>query len=237
MPEARRAPGRSIGAGRLTRRPAFALLAVALVLGSSACGFRPMYGERPATAPAATATAATPVATDLATIDVAPIADRSGQLLRNRLELMLDPAASTGVPHRYTLAVQLKEKVETFAVERSGFATRANVESKATYTLQEDATGSHILGGTARAISGYNLLDNDFSTLVGADDARSRAIDQIAYQIRNRLALFFTNPKAFPPAKAAEAEPGVPAASPAIDSGPDVIDQGTQQAPIDPFGQ
>ena len=208
-----------------------ALLTVAVVLGSSGCGFRPMYGERPE--------AATPVSADLAAIDVAPIPDRSGQLLRNRLERLLDPAAAADVPHRYTLAVQLKEKVDTFAVERSGFATRATVESTASYSLQEDAPGNRVLTGTTRAISGYNLLDNDFSTVVGADDARSRAIDQIAYQIRNRLAVYFTNPQAFPAMTTPpETEPsGAPVSSPAIDSGPDVIDQGTTLGPVSPSGQ
>lgn len=159
--------------------------AVAAMLGSAGCGFRPMYGEQ--------SHAATPVSADLAAIDVALIPDRAGQQLRNQLEQMLDPAGAAGVPDRYTLSVQLREKVDTFAVERSGFATRATVELTAAYALQENATGARVLAGSTRTISGYNLLDNDFSTVVGADDARNRAIQQLAYEIRNRLAAHFSS--------------------------------------------
>jgi LPS-assembly lipoprotein len=134
---------------------------------------------------------ATPVSTDLAAVQVGLIPNRTGQLLRNELTRLLNPAAVTQ-PGRYTLSVALKETVDTFAVERSGFATTANVEVVATYTLTEDATANPILAGTSRAVSGYNLLDNAFSTYVAAGDARSRALDQIAFEIRNRLAAHFS---------------------------------------------
>ncbi len=141
-----------------------------------------MYGQH--------APEATPVFSDLAAVQVGVIPDRSGQLLRNELVRQLNPAAGTQ-PGRYTLAVILKETVDTFAVERSGFATTANVEVVATYTLTEDATGNPVLAATSRAVSGYNLLDNAFSTYVASGDARTRAIEQIAFEIRNRLAAHF----------------------------------------------
>jgi hypothetical protein len=142
-----------------------------------------MYGQQ--------APEATPVSTDLATVQVSPILNRSGQLLFNELSRLLNPAAETQ-PGRYTLSVVLKETVDTFAVERSGFATTANVEVVAKYTLMEDATGNPVLAGTSRAVSGYNLLDNEFSTYVASGDARTRALHQIAFEIRNRLAAHFS---------------------------------------------
>jgi LPS-assembly lipoprotein len=157
-------------------------LAVA-ALALSGCGFQPMYGQH--------AREATPVSTDLAAVQVGLIPNRSGQLLRNELIRLLNPAAAAQ-PGRYTLSVALKETVDTFAVERSGFATTANVEVVATYTLMEDATGNPVLAGASRAVSGYNLLDNAFSTYVASGDARSRALDQIAFEIRNRLAAHFS---------------------------------------------
>ncbi len=48
-----------------------------------------------------------------------------------------------------------------------------------------------VLAATSRAVSGYNLLDNAFSTYVASGDARTRAIEQIAFEIRNRLAAHF----------------------------------------------
>jgi LPS-assembly lipoprotein len=134
---------------------------------------------------------AAPVSSDLAAVQVGLIPDRSGQVLRNQLVRLLNPAAGIQ-PGRYTLSVALKETIDTFAVERSGFATTANIEVVATYTLMDDATGNPVLAGTSRAISGYNLLDNDFSTYVAAGDARTRAVDQIAFEIRNPLAAHFS---------------------------------------------
>jgi LPS-assembly lipoprotein len=152
-----------------------------------ACGFQPMYGQR--------APDATPVSSDLASIEVGTIPDRSGQLLRNELTYLLNPASDRGASRRYTLSVSLKEEVDTFAVERSGFATRANVQVAATYTLIDDATGNPILSGTSRAVSGFNILREDFSTYVASGDARNRAISQIAFEIRNRLGAYFSGPE------------------------------------------
>lgn len=157
----------------------------------SACGFQPMYGKR--------APEAAPLSADLAAIEVGVIPDRSGQLLRNELIHLLNPASDAAPPRRYTLAVALKEEIDTFAVERSGFATRANVEVRATYTLVDETTGNPVLAGTSRAISGFNILREDFSTYVASGDARNRAISQIAFEIRNRLAAHFSK-SAKPPA-------------------------------------
>ena len=226
--------------GRWRDLAAVAIASIAL-LSTAGCGFRPMYGQRSdATASAA---AASPIAADLATVDVAPIPDRSGQLLRNKLERLLDPAASASVDHRYTLNVQLKEKIDTYAVERSGFASRATIETTAKYALREDASGNQVFSGTTRAVSGYNLLDNDFSTVVGADDARNRAIDQVAYQIRNKLAVHFTNPAIAAAAAAAaakekeEAGESPSTTAPSGDAGPDIISQPETQGPVSPSGQ
>jgi LPS-assembly lipoprotein len=155
-----------------------------------ACGFQPMYGQR--------GPQVTPASSDLASIEVGMIPDRSGQLLRNELTYLLNPASDTGVSRRYTLSVGLKEEIDTFAVERSGFATRANVQVMATYTLVEDATGKPILSGTSRAVSGFNILREDFSTYVASGDARNRAISQIAFDIRNRLGAYFSRSEKSP---------------------------------------
>jgi LPS-assembly lipoprotein len=152
-----------------------------------------MYGERSASS--------APMATDLASIEVAPIPNRQGQLLRNELTSLLDPAATAAADKRYTLRVNLKETVNTFAIERSGFATTANVEIIATYTLVDDASGNALVGGSSRAFNDYNILENDYSTYVAGGDARNRAITQVAYEIRNRLAAHFAeSPAASPPA-------------------------------------
>ena len=165
------------------------LAMVSLVVLLGGCGFRPMYGERPAAT--ASAPASTPVAAELQSIAVERIPDRQGQILRNELTSLLNPSAAAVQDKRYTLRVNTKERVDTFAVERSGFATAANVELTATYTLVEDATGKAVFGGSSRGFTNYSILENDYSTYVAAGDARNRAVTQVAYDIRNRLALHF----------------------------------------------
>ncbi|MBK8173933.1 MAG: hypothetical protein IPK66_01105 [Rhodospirillales bacterium] len=134
----------------------------------------------------------TPTSADLAAVYVDQIPNRAGQELQTELNRLLNPSA-TDQPRRYSLGVSFKETVNTFAVERAGFARRANVEVSAKYSLVDDATGNRLLAGSSRAVSGYSVLDNDFSTYVAAGDARNRAIVEIAYDIRNRLAGYFSN--------------------------------------------
>jgi LPS-assembly lipoprotein len=72
-----------------------ALVAAAALLSMGACGFEPLYGKR---------ADGTMVADELASVQVAVIADRSGQQLRN---ILLDRISRTGQPvdPRYQLAV------------------------------------------------------------------------------------------------------------------------------------
>jgi len=150
----------------------------------SGCGFRPLYGKP------ASETSAGAIANDLATIDVPPIPDRSGQLVHNSLTRLLNPDTQQAA-RRYTLDVRLKETTDTLAIERSGLASRANIELTATFTLIDDTTGSPVQSGATRAISGYNLLNNDFSTYAAAEDTRRRLAQQVAMDIRNALAAHF----------------------------------------------
>lgn len=183
-------------------RPGSAIVLTAMLLtGTSACGFHPMYGDH--------ASQTSPVATDLAAVTVDLVPDRTGQLLRNQLVRLLNPD-SRSEPRRYTLSVELNEVLDSFAVERSGFASRANIELTAKWRLIDDATGSPVFVATSRAVAGYNLLDNDFSTVVATNDARSRAADQIAYEIRNRVAGYFSRLPAETPSGAPSPDRSAP---------------------------
>lgn len=168
------------------------LLAAALA-STIGCGFRPIYA--PPESPAGEADASSPSA--LATVRVANIPDRSGQQMRNRLTDLFGSDA-VDAPERYRLQVKLKERSDSLDIRRSGLATRGTFHLTAEYTLIDDADGAEVLAGSARGVTTYNLLDEDFSTLTSIEDARTRVISQVAGDIRNRLALFFAAPR--PPA-------------------------------------
>jgi LPS-assembly lipoprotein len=196
-----------------------ALLPLLLVCGTVACGFQPLYGPPPESADGAAAAAPgtappTNVAA-LATVSVDRIPNREGQQLRTRLTQLL---GGDGGSQRYRLDVTIKTESESLALRRTGLATRASLRMSAQYRLVDVNTDQVVLKSAARGISSYNLLDQDFSTLASLQDAQNRLIDQMAVDIRNRLAVFFL---AGPPpsAPAAPAEPPAPA-DPADPAGP-----------------
>ena len=164
-------------------RPRRVLLLLALLAfsGLTGCGFRPLY------APAGSGDAAQP---ELAAVEVGRIDDRPGQELRNQLVDLLNPGRLE-VPQRYRLDVRLEEELNELAVERSGFATRANLRVEASYALYAHGATAPLVRNQARVVSSYNIVDSRFSTLTANETARSRALRQIAYEIRSRLAAYF----------------------------------------------
>ena len=202
-------------------------IGVCLPLVLAGCGFRPLY--KPLAADATPADRA--VTDDLASVSVAAIPNRPGQELRNRLQDKLRMPGASGSSGRYVLHVGLGEFQQSLAVRQTGLATRANLYMNATYTMVESATGGPVLTGTSLGIASYDLLDQDFATLTAINDARTRVIERLADNIRNRLAVHFSTTSAGaaapgavqPPAGVAPAQPPVvlvpsPATEPTIAS-------------------
>ena len=146
----------------------------------SACGFQPLYGERPTTR----------AETNLASITVDVIADRAGQMLRNELGTRLDPN-NQGLAPQYQLKVKLQESISRLAVRRDASATRANLTLKADYTLQSIKGAAAVYSGSVRSVNSYDILgtENEFGTLAAREEARRRASRDLADQIAVRLAL------------------------------------------------
>jgi len=161
---------------------AVALIGAAAALG--ACGYRPLY----ATSGAGDASGVAAVQS-LESIHVDPIPNREGQMMRTALERRL--AVRPGAETRYTLSVTLSESVSTFAVERDAFATRANLELTAVYELKDNQSGKTMTQGQTRAVASYNFLNSEYATFAARQDARKRAIDTLADDIRTRLASYF----------------------------------------------
>jgi len=131
---------------------------------------------------------------DLAAVDVARIPDRPGQELRNALNDRLNPARLSE-PSRFNLNIELKQTVRQLAIDRAGLATRGNLTMTARYSLTDVTTGRVVFASSARSFVGYDILAGQstsyFSTLTSTQDARTRAVDQLANQIRARLGAFF----------------------------------------------
>jgi LPS-assembly lipoprotein len=171
------------GSSRFVRfsRPWALALLVTLVAG---CGFRPVYATKAVDA------AAEPAPLEaLAATEVAPIADRPGQLLRNEL-VFLFSAWGEPVAPRYSLGVTLSETLSTTAVQITGLATRANLRLNARYALTDLATGQIVLRGQADAFGSYDLLPDEFATLIAERFTREQAVERLARILHMRLAAF-----------------------------------------------
>jgi LPS-assembly lipoprotein len=146
----------------------------------AACGFTPMYGSQGvANSPS--------VAASLAQVDIRPIAERRGMVLRQQLTEKLRPSGLSG--SRYELQVRLAAQTQEVGVRKDSTTSRANLILTANYTLWDGTT--RLSRDRIRAVVSYNILDDQYSTITSERDAESRALRQISDEIRTRLAVYF----------------------------------------------
>lgn len=173
---------------RAASAAAFAMAAGLLLAG---CGFQPLYGQGTPQdgAPAGA------VAADLSRVRIGLIPDRTGQLLRTFLQDGLSPYGDTPAAG-YVLDVDLDEYDEEVAFRRDETATRSRLHVIARFSLRDAGTGAVLHGGQSRAVTAYNILDDYYATIVAQEQARRTAAEQIAREIRTRLAVYFDrNPR------------------------------------------
>ncbi len=147
----------------------------------AACGFEPLHAPRSGggSVPAA-----------LATVQIANIPDRSGQILRNYLRDEINPHGVPGNP-RYRLDIFLTEQRADIGLRRDDIRTRTNLTLEAEYRLVSLADGKIVNQGRSRTLSSFDILINDYANVVSEQDAREQALRQIGADIRTRLALHF----------------------------------------------
>lgn len=157
-----------------------------LLLSLAGCGFQPLYGERGISGGS--------TADELAAIQIRPIANRTGQMLYNELRDRLNPRGKPSHP-RYTLSVVVSETVSELAFRGDETATRANLTLLANYVLHrsvaESGSGNDevVSQGKARIVTGYDILESQFATVISADDARARSVKALSEDIQARLAV------------------------------------------------
>lgn len=163
-------------------RCALGLLAALTLAG---CGFSPLYGTSGGESDAR-------VVEELRHIQVPPIEDRIGQLVRIELTDRLIRRGPAPKP-RYRLDVTLSESKQNLAVRKDATATRANLFISASYRLVPTVEGGFSTRGGVSSVNSYDVLENDLATLSAEQDARRRAARDLAVAIVDRLALAFRN--------------------------------------------
>ncbi len=149
------------------------------LLALAACGFHPLYAERQQAA----------YEPSLASVKVAPIKDRIGQMLELSLRDSFNPSDAP-VETRYVLAVILNVSRADLGIQRDATATRGDATIIASFTLTDAKTNKVILTGSSQSTSLFNIVDNGYATEVAAQDAQTRTMRDISDDIRTRVALF-----------------------------------------------
>lgn len=147
------------------------------------CGFRPVY------APGLGGGEAAPA---LAAIEVGPIFDRPGQILREALKARL--ASDTGVPHRFELNVDFSIAGEGLGVLPTSEVTRVRLTGTATWVLTKtDPKQTRLISGSEKTIDGFDTFDTQYFAMdMQNEKAQRRIAERLADQIRTRLAVWFS---------------------------------------------
>ncbi len=145
--------------------------ALVLLLSVTACGFRPVHGTGEAGAARATAS-----------VQVAPIPERSGQLVHRELVRRLRGGRSAS-GSAYRLAVELDERLAETGFRADETATRRNITLSASYRLIDARDGQTVLRGRAQSTNSANVLDQPYATEVAERDARKRGANDLAKKI------------------------------------------------------
>jgi len=160
------------------------LVVLGLSLALSACGFKAMYAAHNGAGGMATSDL---VVTQLSQVDVRPIAERRGMVLRQQLSEKLHPGGiGSG---RYDLQVRLTSRTQELGVRKDSTTSRANLILTANYILWDGT--KRLTRDRVRSTVSYNILDDQYATIASEKNAEARALKQISDEIRVRLAVYF----------------------------------------------
>ena len=128
-------------------------------------------------------------ATRLGAIEVAPIPEKTGFLLRDRLLSRLQPNGPQEAP-RYRLVVTLDDRIDGFGVRGDNSIIRERRTLRARYELIEIATNKQVLLATAGSDAGIDVVNSEYAVVAAEVTAAERLAQAVADQIVARLAVF-----------------------------------------------
>jgi len=162
-------------------RKQLAVLGLCLLLPS--CGFQPMYGKH---------AGGQTVAAMHQNIRIENIPDRDGQFLRN---MLLDRLNDDGRPAdaRYVLEVApLKKEIVNQLVTKDATYTRALMKISTEVRLVDTVYGKTVLERRFLSSGSYNLLDNQFATIVSRDSMTDNLLREMSDNMLTAINLYFT---------------------------------------------
>ncbi|HEY0629631.1 MAG TPA: LPS assembly lipoprotein LptE [Sphingomicrobium sp.] len=157
-------------------------IALALMLSLAACGLKPMYAGGGSGV----------VATSLGSVQVAPIPERAGWLVRNALVDRLGGEPDTPA---YRLEVEVDDDLTAFGIRGDAAVTRERRTLRTRYRLVDLGTGQVVLDATAGSDAGIDVVSSEYATIAAEQTAQERLAQSVADQMVSRLALFMRNTK------------------------------------------
>ncbi len=158
------------------------------MLALAGCGFTPLYGGGKGQATSAR----------LDEVAVQTIPDRTGQLLRQSLQVKLH-AAGAPVTELYTLKVSYDIAQSAIGVLEDTATTRNRFVAHASWTLAPiGAPDKPLVTGEATAMDADNVIDQQyFAVSLETETVDRQLADEISAQIASQLAVWFrTHPDA-----------------------------------------
>jgi LPS-assembly lipoprotein len=152
-------------------------LALVLLLALAGCGLRPVYSGGSNGA----------AATMLAGIDVPPIPDRSGYMVRQAL---LDRLGAGGANSPYRLDIELDDKITGLGVRGDDSISRERRTLRARWQLVDTASGNVLIDAAVRSDAGVDVVRSEYAVVAAETAALERLAEDIAGQIANRISIY-----------------------------------------------
>ncbi|WP_165585432.1 LPS assembly lipoprotein LptE [Roseococcus sp. SYP-B2431] len=152
--------------------------------GLAGCGFRPVYGPEGGRNVAAANEPA--LQEQLASVRVAPIGERTGQVLRRSLQRQFE-GLRPGTQARYDLVVGLSFQAEGLGYRRDGTLTRVRYVATGTWILATAAVPPVVVDrGTVRTFDDFNTPDLQF---FAADASRDEMERRLLTEVSDRIVI------------------------------------------------
>lgn len=163
---------------RFAHARAWAVVPVLLALSLAGCGFEPVHGQ------ATRARFELPLNAISIETDRTPLA----QLLRAEIEDGINPGANRE-EHLFRLTIGLTETETSLFINPDGTSSRGDIVFSSQYSLARAKDGKVVDTGSLSRLSSYNISENaDYATYVSREDARKRAVIELAQDYKLRLA-------------------------------------------------
>ena len=88
-------------------------------------------------------------------------------------------------------------------IQQTGLGSRGKIDATVTFWLRDIKTGSQLIASTTHTAESFDIVANEYASVVAEDDARIRVVEELRRDIVARLTLFFQR-------RAAEAGPKTP---------------------------